>query len=137
MSEIRPTTGWNTQRIEAFSDGVFAVTITLLVLIFQVPELAASVVSQELVAQTADLCAQFRVRGHLLGRASQFLPLHPTVWSHLALAQHSVADVHCVYPFPTALVGEYPQQRISIVIYGGMLVITALVLQLLLGLCGW
>jgi uncharacterized membrane protein len=34
-------------------------------------------------------------------------------------------------PFPTAILGAYPEQRISIVIYGGTLVITGLVLQLL------
>jgi uncharacterized membrane protein len=34
-------------------------------------------------------------------------------------------------PFPTSLVGEFPQQRVSLVIYGGTLVITGLVLQLL------
>lgn len=34
-------------------------------------------------------------------------------------------------PFPTALVGQYPEQQITIVIYGGTLVITGLVLQLL------
>jgi uncharacterized membrane protein len=34
-------------------------------------------------------------------------------------------------PFPTALVGQYPEQQISVVIYGGTLVITGLVLQLL------
>ncbi len=34
-------------------------------------------------------------------------------------------------PFPTALIGQYPEQQISVVIYGGTLVITGLALQLL------
>jgi len=34
-------------------------------------------------------------------------------------------------PFPTALLGQYPEQQISIIIYAGTLVITGLVLQAL------
>lgn len=55
MSEIGPSPGLNTHRIEAFSDGVFAVAITLLVLNLQVPQLAASAVSRELVAKLIEL----------------------------------------------------------------------------------
>lgn len=33
-------------------------------------------------------------------------------------------------PFPTALLGQYPAQQSSVVIYGGTLVLTGLVLQL-------
>ncbi len=36
-SENRPVTGLSTNHLEAFSDGVFAVAITLLVLNLQVP----------------------------------------------------------------------------------------------------
>ena len=34
-------------------------------------------------------------------------------------------------PFPTALLGQYPEQRVSVIIYASTLVITGLVLQLL------
>ncbi len=34
-------------------------------------------------------------------------------------------------PFPTALLGQYPEQQVSVIIYAGTLVITGLVLQTL------
>jgi len=34
-------------------------------------------------------------------------------------------------PFPAALLGQYPQEHISVIIYGGTLVMLGLILQLL------
>jgi uncharacterized membrane protein len=137
-SENRPTAGLNTNRIEAFSDGVFAVAITLLVLNLQVPQLAASVVSRELVAKLIELWPKlliyvlsFVIVGiywvahhnsfHYIKRSNRTL-----LWLNLLLLLFIV-----FIPFPTALVGEYPEQQVSVVIYGSTLVITGLVLQLL------
>ena len=128
----------DTSRTEAFSDGVFAVAITLLVLNLQVPQLAASVLSKELVPRLFALWPKlliyvlsFVVVGiYWVGHHNTFHYIERTdrtlLWLNLLL-------LLCIVfiPFPTALIGQYPQQQISIIIYGGTLVVTGLVLQLL------
>ena len=138
MSENRPTTGLNTNRIEAFSDGVFAVAITLLVLNLQVPQLSASVVSHELVPKLFELWPKlliyvlsFVIVGiYWVAHHNSF---HYIKWSDRTLLWLNLLLLLCIVfiPFPTALVGEYPEQQISVVIYGSTLVITGLVLQLI------
>ena len=138
MSETRPTSGLNTNRIEAFSDGVFAVAITLLVLNLQVPELAASVVSQELVAKLIELWPKLLIYVLSFVIVGIYWVAHHNSFHYIKRSDRTLLWLNlllllCIVfiPFPTALVGEYPQQQISLVIYGGTLVITGLVLQLL------
>jgi TMEM175 potassium channel family protein len=138
MSEFRPTTGLNTNRIEAFSDGVFAVAITLLVLNLQVPELAASVVSKELVAKLIELWPKLLIYVLSFVIVGIYWVAHHNSFHYIKRTDRTLLWLNlllllCIVfiPFPTALVGEYPEQHISIVIYGGTLVITGLVLQLL------
>lgn len=51
--------GLSTNRIEAFSDGVFAIVITLLVFGIQVPEIPETVVAAELPHKLLELWPQF------------------------------------------------------------------------------
>jgi TMEM175 potassium channel family protein len=138
MSEMRPAPGLNTNRIEAFSDGVFAVAITLLVLNLQVPEVAASVVSRELVAKLLELWPKLLIYVLSFVIVGIYWVAHHNSFHYIQRSDRTLLWLNilllmCIVfiPFPTALVGEYPQQRVSIVIYGGTLVITGLVLQLL------
>jgi uncharacterized membrane protein len=132
-SENRPVTGLSTTRLEAFSDGVFAVAITLLVLDLQVPQLASA---GELVSRLGALWPK------LLSYALSFVIVgiywvaHHNTFHYIKRSDRNLLWLNilllmCIVfiPFPTALLGQYPEQRVSIIIYAGALVITGLVLQ--------
>lgn len=137
-SENRPVEGLSTNRLVALSDGVFAVAITLLVLNLQVPQLAASVVSQELVSKLFELWPKLLVYVLSFVIVGIYWVAHHNSFHYIKRSDRTLLWLNlllllCIVfiPFPTALVGQYPEQQISIVIYGGTLVMTGLVLQLL------
>src|SRR6266487_2888595 len=119
MSETRPTSGLNTNRIEAFSDGVFAVAITLLVLNLQVPQLASA---NELVPKLSELWPK------LLSYALSFVIVgiywvaHHNTFHYIKQSDRNLLWLNilllmCIVflPFPTALLGQYPEQRVSVI----------------------
>ena len=125
-------------RIEAFSDGVFAVAITLLVLNLQVPQLAASVVSRELLPRLFELWPKLLLYVLSFVIVGIYWVAHHNTFNYIKRSDRILLWLNlllllCIVfiPFPTALIGQYPEQQISVVIYGGTLVITGLVLQLL------
>jgi uncharacterized membrane protein len=116
----------NKNRVEAFSDGVFAIVITLLILDIRVPEVEYSQLLVSLVAVLPRIFAyviSFGVIGvywlahhqslQLIGKLNGFL-----IWLNLAYLL-AVSFM----PFPTALLGRYPMQPIPIVIYGLNLIV--------------
>src|SRR5215472_18906398 len=134
-SENKPVSGLSTNRLEAFSDGVFAVAITLLVLNLQVPQVTSV---SELVPRLGGLWPK------LLSYALSFVlvgiywvahhnTFHYIQQSDRTLLWLNILLLLCIVflPFPTALLGEYPEQRVSVIVYAGTLVITGLVLQTL------
>ncbi len=125
-------------RIEAFSDGVFAVAITLLVLNLQVPQLAASVVSRELLPKLFELWPKLLIYVLSFVIVGIYWVAHHNTFNYIKRSDRILLWLNlllllCIVfiPFPTALIGQYPEQQISVVIYGGTLVITGLALQLL------
>ena len=134
-SENSQVTGLSTNRLEAFSDGVFAVAITLLVLNLQIPQLATV---SELVSRLSALWPK------LLSYALSFVIVgiywvaHHNTFHYIQRSDRNLLWLNilllmCIVflPFPTALLGQYPEQRISVIIYAGTLVLTGLVLQAL------
>jgi uncharacterized membrane protein len=114
-------------RIEAFSDGVFAIIVTLLVLDLKVPALkdptSVAELAQALVAQLP----------RFLSWLISFIIVCKFWLNHhhvLALARH--ADYGMVWlnsifllgqsfiPFPTALIGEYSDNRLAVTLFGGV-----------------
>ncbi|MFN8374651.1 MAG: TMEM175 family protein [Anaerolineae bacterium] len=121
-------------RIEAFSDGVFAIIVTLLVLELKVPELQHHGDVSELARQLLALLPKF------LSWLISFIIVAKFWLNHhhvLGLARH--ADYGMVWlnsiflmfqsfvPFPTALLGEYPDNPLAVSFFGGVMAFNTLV----------
>jgi uncharacterized membrane protein len=124
-------------RVEALTDGVFAVAMTLLVLDIKVPELEQSLASTDLPYRLLALWPKF------LSYAISFVILGVYwVGHHLQLSFIRSADRPLLWiniffllwvalvPFSTALLSEYNKHRLAIAVYGGNLIAIGLTLAL-------
>jgi uncharacterized membrane protein len=113
-------------RIEAFSDGVFAIIVTLLVLDLKVPELGANLDNPAQLGHEL-----LTLLPKLLSWLISFIIVAKFWLNHhhiLGLARH--ADYGMVWlnslflmfqsfvPFPTALMGEYPGNPLAVSLFG-------------------
>jgi uncharacterized membrane protein len=119
-------------RIEALSDGVFAIVVTLLVLELKVPALTDHASVSELAHALVDLppkfvswlisfiivCKFWLNHHHILGLARH--ADYATVWlnSLFLLGQSFI-------PFPTALAGEYPTNPLAVSFFGFVFALNA------------
>jgi uncharacterized membrane protein len=130
--------GLSTGRLEAFSDGVFAIAITLLVLDLAVPASAA----RHLLRSVGDLWPSY------LAYIASFSTIGATWLGHNAVTEYlDRADTTFVrinlllllvvsfLPFPTRLVAEYvgkdSPERVAVTIYGVTLLLASSILSLL------
>ena len=127
-------------RIIFFSDAIFAIVMTLLVLDIPVPDLSPETAATELPSRVLDLWPKF------LSYVLSFLVIG-TYW----LAHHGTFQYFRSYdrtlmwlnllfllsisfvPFPTSLLGEYSDQQFAVVLYAGSLAIPRLLLALMWG----
>ena len=129
---------WDTGRTEAFSDGVFAFAITLLVLDIDVPESAFS----HLWRGIADQWPSY------LGYATSFLTVggiwlvHHGIFRRVQYANRRVMTVNLLLlmavaflPFPTKLVAEAIRnasaERAAVIFYGASLLVISLLFSAL------
>ena len=125
-----------TTRLEAFSDGVFAIAITLLILDVKRP-------SAEAVARAGGLAAALRAQWpSLLGYALSFATIgimwinHHAMFQYIRRADRVLMLLHVVFlglvsfvPFPTALMAEMlgdPAARDATLLYGALFTAIAL-----------
>jgi uncharacterized membrane protein len=121
-TESRPEAGRELDRIVFFSDAVFAIAITILVLDIRVPD---GLSPAELPAQVLSLWPKY------LGYAISFLVLavywqaHHRVFKPIRGYDGTLVWLNFFFlmaiaflPFPTSLLGEYGGQRISVAVYG-------------------
>src|SRR5215472_5755396 len=134
-SENKPVSGLSTNRLEAFSDGVFAVAITLLVLNLQVPQI---ITVSELVPRLGELWPKLLSYTLSFVLVGIYWVAHHNTFHYIQRSDRNLLWLNilllmCIVflPFPTALLGQYPEERVSIICYAGTLVITGLVLQAL------
>lgn len=136
------TTRHKKNRLEAFSDGVFAIAITLLVLEIAVPELKDGVGSGEVVRHLADEWPVY------LAYFVSFMTIGAVWIEHSALVDaldhvdsvfmrlNLVLLLLCAFlPFPTRMMsewaGEVAAERVAVVVYGVVLLAMTLMLVVL------
>lgn len=125
--------GRETARIEAFSDGVIAIAITLLVLEVRVPEVEEG---HSLWEALADLWPSY------VGFALSFIVIgiiwanHHEMFGFIARANRTLVLINLLFligvgflPFPTALLAEYlghDGEGTAVTVYAGWMLATAL-----------
>ena len=130
--------GRETARIEAFSDGVIAIAITLLVLEVRVPEIEEG---HTLWDALIDLWPSY------LGYALSFVIIgiiwanHHEMFGFIARANRTLVLINLLFllavaflPFPTALLAEYlghEGEETAVTVYAGWMLFTALAFCLL------
>ena len=120
-------------RVEALSDGVFAIVITLLVLEIKVPHLAAHESLAELARALWALAPKFVswvisfvtvcviwLNHHRLLKIAGRIDNGLFWWNANLLLWTSFI------PFPTALMGDYPTNTLAVSFYGGVMFLMAL-----------
>ena len=129
-------------RVETFSDAVFAIVMTLLVLELKVPHMPHP-------TSTADVVnALWGIKPKLYSWVVSFFFV-ALVWLHHHQIMHmsSVANYRVVWintfllffvsllPFPTAMMGEYPHQPLVVMIWGLTMAMVTFCLALLYSYC--
>ena len=113
-------------RLEAFSDGVFAIVITLLVLDIRFPEVEYSLFAETLVSILPRILAyvmSFIIIG--LYWVTHHNSMHAMKKTDRGFLWLNILLLLCVsfIPFPTSLLGRYPFQAGPIIIYGITLIV--------------
>jgi uncharacterized membrane protein len=130
-------TSMNLNRFEAFSDGVFAIAMTLLVIEIKVPDLSQA------DASTA-VNALIHASPHILSYITSFLVIgvlwlnHHTLFHLLKQVDRIALTINLILlmciafiPFPTALIGEYGTLQPIVMFYGLTLSLTGIVYNIL------
>ena len=126
-----------TSRLEAFSDGVFAIAITLLVLEIRVPEHSANL-STALLHEWPSYFAyavSFLTIGIMWVNHHQLFKLVGGVDRRLLFVNLGLLMCVAFVPFPTSIVAQFVEEpshaRAAAVLYGATFTLTALFWQLL------
>lgn len=127
---------WLTKgRIEALTDGVFAIVMTLLVLEISVPQISshsAETVGAELFKRLFDLWPKIFSYGISFVILAIYWRAHHRQFHYIKHADGILIWTNIMFlmavsflPFSTSLLGEYIDQQVSVFIYGGNSIIIA------------
>lgn len=131
LIDIDPKEKLNVRRIEALSDGVFAIVMTLLIFDIKAPVVPV----KELPA------ALWALYPHFIGYIVSFALLgiywmgHMTQLKYIQSSNHNLNWINIIFfatvallPFSTRLIGHYPQEIIAILLYSSNLIIIGMLL---------
>jgi uncharacterized membrane protein len=119
-------------RIETLTDGVFAIVMTLLVLEVAVPQVSHSEAATELPKELLELWPVVLSYGMSFIILGFFWIYHHDQFHYIKRVNRIFVWITILYlmfiafiPFSTALLGEYRDQQISVIIYGTNIAIAA------------
>jgi len=126
------------ERLVAFSDGVLSITITLLIFELKVPEIPSNLVGTELIPALGQLLPK------ILANIITFVVLgiywisHHNTFMHIkkhdrALLWLNILFLMCVasMPFSSSLISRYPDEKISLIAYSGVLALAGIAMELM------
>ncbi len=126
------------ERLIAFSDGILSITITLLIFDLKVPEIASNLVGTELMRALGQLLPK------ILANIITFVVLgiywisHHNTFMHIkkhdrALLWLNILFLMCVasMPFSSSLISRYPDEKISLIAYSGVLALAGISMELM------
>jgi uncharacterized membrane protein len=123
----------STGRIQAFSDGVFSIVVTLLVLEIHVPYVTGPNVSVELAHNLFDMMPKFFSYALSFAIVCIWWVAHHHLFDVLRKSDRGLLWFNSLFlfwlafiPFPTALLGDYPNERIAVICYGGVMLLAGL-----------
>ena len=121
-----PTRIFSKHRIEALSDGLFAIVMTLLVLELRVPELPHGASNSEIVHALRPLLRPLFSFALTFSLASIFWMLQHSIYlgtralDRISVGMHLAAMLFVsLLPFSTAMLGHYGSQPVAQVLYFG------------------
>jgi uncharacterized membrane protein len=125
-------------RVVAFSDGIFAVAITILVLVLAVPDLGSrptdAALQTRLVALVPSILSfvlSFAIVGlYWLSHHRLFQVVNHLDRKALYANLFFLLTI-CFVPFPTGVIGHYGELRTAAIFYAGSMVVTGLALAVL------
>jgi uncharacterized membrane protein len=119
-------------RVLAFSDGLFAIAMTLLVVGISVPTLADGDSVDELAEAIGDLSGSFVSFFISFAVIGRYWVAHHQFFALLGKVDQGLIGINLIYlafiaflPFPTALLGEFFENPLSVAIYGGAVAIVS------------
>jgi uncharacterized membrane protein len=136
-SKTEPDFALSTHRIEALGDGVFAIAMTLLVLEIKVPALHGETVGAELPGALLALWPKFLCYVISFVTLGVYWVAHHLHFYTIKRADRMLLWINILFlmmvglvPFTTALIGEYVDQRLPVIVYGVNMIVISLALQL-------
>jgi uncharacterized membrane protein len=120
-------------RLVSFSDGVFAIAITLLAFQLRVPKVDNGFSASQLANALGHDAHQFVVYGISFAIIGQFWVIHHRAFHHLSGHDRWLAYVNLVFlfalsflPFAANLFGQYRDNRTAVILYGASLAAVSL-----------
>ncbi len=125
-------------RVEAFSDGVFAIVVTLLALELKIPALHEPASVGELARGLLDLLPKFLSWMISFVIVGKFWLNHHHILRFARHANYGMVWLNSIFlmfqtliPFPTALMGEYPANPLAVGLFGIVMTLNTLLFMTL------